>query len=53
MTWGIKVGKKVTCRASPEGILTNIEVDGSITIRLLALGAKNKYDSIGDARLAQ
>ena len=42
----IKVGEKVSCRASPEAIITSIEKDGPVVVTLLPFGTEKKFKSL-------
>ena len=48
----IKIGEKVSCRASPEEILIAFGADHYVVISLLPLGTENTYPSIGFARMS-
>ena len=49
----IVVGKKVSCQASPEALVTVIDSNGSVTVKLLLYGNKQLFDSISTGKIRQ
>ena len=47
----IAVGERVSCRASPEGIFSRVDEDGTVTIALLPFGTEKTYPSRAAARM--
>jgi len=47
----ILVGERVTCRSSPEAIVTAFANDGSITVKLLPFGTEKRYKSISSGKV--
>ena len=51
MEGDIEVGEKVSCRASPEAIVTSIKSNGSVTVQLLPFGNKKRFDSLSAGKV--
>ena len=49
----ISVGEKVSCRASPEAVVTAIKTNGSVTVKLLPFENERKFKSISAGRIRQ